>query len=339
MEVFLSRFFYLKYVKFEFVKNIMNLKFSIIIPVYNRPHEIEELLQSLTKQTYSKYFEIIVVEDGSEIKAKNIVENFTETLNVQYFFKTNSGAGASRNFGMQHANGNYFIIFDSDCIIPPNYLSEVDKSLIENYTDAFGGADAAHESFTTIQKAINYSMTSFLTTGGIRGNKKAIDKFQPRSFNFGISKEAFEKTKGFSKMKIGEDIDLTFRLWAHKFETQFIENAFVYHKRRSNFKQFFKQTFAFGNGRPFLNLKYPDTAKITYWFPSIFVILFMASGVIFLFGNQFFVGAFTLYFVAIFIDSWLKNKKISVAFVSIISTLIQFFGYGLGFLKGQLTNN
>jgi len=317
----------------------MYLQFSIIIPVYNRPQEIEELLSSLTKQTYSNYFEIIVVEDGSEIKAKNIIENCSKELNVQYFFKANSGAGASRNFGMQHANGNYFVIFDSDCIIPPNYLTEVNKALTENYTDAFGGADAAHESFTTIQKAINYSMTSFLTTGGIRGNKKAVGKFQPRSFNFGISKEAFEKTKGFSKMKIGEDIDLTFRLWEHNFETQFVENAFVYHKRRSTFQQFFRQTFAFGEGRPFLNKKYAGTAKITYWFPSVFSILFLLSILIYVFGNQFFVGAFALYFVAIFIDSWLKNKKISVALVSVVTTLIQFFGYGIGFLKGQLTNN
>jgi len=317
----------------------MSLKFSIIIPVYNRPQEIEELLYSLTKQTFSKNFEIIVVEDGSEIKADDIVENFSKELNVHYYYKENTGAGASRNFGMQYATGNYFIIFDSDCIIPPNYLIEVDKALNNKFTDAFGGADAAHKSFTTIQKAINYSMTSFLTTGGIRGNKKAVDKFQPRSFNFGISKKAFEKTKGFSKMKIGEDIDLTFRLWEHEFETQFIENAFVYHKRRSTFRQFFKQTFAFGKGRPFLNKKYPGTAKITYWFPSVFVVLFLLSALVFLFGNQFFVGVFALYFVAIFIDSWLKNKNISVAFVSVIATLIQFFGYGLGFLKGQLVNN
>lgn len=317
----------------------MNLKFSIIIPVYNRPQEIEELLHSLTKQTFSKNFEIIIVEDGSEIKAKDIVEIFSKELNVHYFYKENTGAGASRNFGMQHAAGNYFIIFDSDCIIPPNYLIEVDKALTENFTDAFGGADAAHESFTTIQKAINYSMTSFLTTGGIRGSKKAVDKFQPRSFNFGISKEAFEKTKGFSKMKIGEDIDLTFRLWEHHFETQFIENAFVYHKRRSTFQQFFRQTFAFGKGRPFLNKKYPGTAKITYWFPSVFVMFFLLSAVTLLFGNLFFASTFALYFVAIFIDSWLKNKNISVAFVSVITTLIQFFGYGLGFLKGQLANN
>jgi len=317
----------------------MELQFSIIIPVYNRPQEIDELLASLTKQTYSKRFEVVVVEDGSEYSSKKIVEKYSKDLEINYFYKENSGAGASRNFGMQQASGNYFIIFDSDCIIPPHYLEEVHKTLTQNYTDAFGGADAAHESFTIIQKAINYSMTSFLTTGGIRGSKKAVDKFQPRSFNFGISKKAFDTTTGFSDMKIGEDIDLTFRLWENNFETQFIENAFVYHKRRSTFQQFFKQTFAFGKGRPFLNKKYPKTSKITYWFPTIFLLIFIFSGISFFFGSQFFVGAFTAYFVAIFLDSLIKNKKISVAFVSILTTLIQFTGYGLGFLKGIFSDS
>jgi len=314
----------------------MKLQFSIIIPVYNRPHEIEELLNSLTKQTYSQNFEVIVVEDGSENSSKKIVENYSKELDINYFFKENSGAGASRNFGMQRASGNYFIIFDSDCIIPSNYLVEVEKALTLNFTDAFGGADAAHDSFTIIQKAINYSMTSFLTTGGIRGSKKAVDKFQPRSFNLGISKKAFEKTIGFSKMKIGEDIDLTFRLWKLNFETQFIENAFVYHKRRSTFLQFFKQTFDFGKGRPFLNKKYPQTAKITYWFPTIFILLLVFSAISFFFGYQFFAGVFTTYFIAIFLDSFVKNKNIVVAFVSILTTLIQFLGYGLGFLRGKI---
>lgn len=317
----------------------MKLQFSIIIPVYNRPNEIDELLDSLTTQNYTNDFEVIVVEDGSTIKAEKIINKYSNKLNLHYFYKENTGAGASRNFGMQKASGNYFVVFDSDCIIPPNYLMEVEEALVQNYTDAYGGADAAHDSFTTIQKAINYSMTSFLTTGGIRGNKKAVDKFQPRSFNFGISKNAFEVTKGFSKMKIGEDIDLTFRLWEHNFETQFIENAFVYHKRRSTFKQFFKQTFAFGKGRPFLNKKYPGTAKITYWFPTFFVLLFMFSVIAGVFGYQFLAITFMLYFVLIFLDSLIKNKKISVAVVSVLTTLIQFAGYGLGFLKGLVSSS
>lgn len=317
----------------------MKLQFSIIIPVYNRPQEIAELLFSLTKQTYTKSFEVIVVEDGSSSTSKEIVQSFSGKLNITYLFKENSGAGASRNFGMQKATGNYFIIFDSDCIIPPNYLVEVEKALTKNYTDAYGGADAAHESFTIIQKAINYSMTSFFTTGGIRGNKKAVGKFQPRSFNFGISKKAFEKTKGFSKLKIGEDIDLTFRLWQHNFETQFIENAFVYHKRRSTFQQFFRQTFAFGKGRPFLNKKYPKTAKITYWFPTIFIVFFAIALLSLIVGCKLLSVVFAVYFIAIFLDSLLKNKNISVAVVSIFTTLIQFTGYGLGFLKGLFSKN
>ncbi|MBI9042066.1 glycosyltransferase [Lutibacter sp.] len=314
----------------------MELHFSIIIPVYNRPQEIDELLQSLTKQTYSKKFEVVVVEDGSENISKEIVEKYSSELNIQYFLKNNTGAGASRNYGMQLATGNYFIIFDSDCIIPSRYLDAIENALTKKYTDAYGGADAAHESFTNIQKAINYSMTSLFTTGGIRGSKKSVDKFQPRSFNLGISKKAFGETKGFSKMKIGEDIDLTFRLWEHNFETQFIEEAFVYHKRRSTFRQFFKQTFAFGNGRPFLNKKYPETAKITYWFPSVFIVGFLLSIVFSIVGIHFFIGFYTAYFVIIFVDALIKNKSFKVAFLSIVTTLIQFSGYGFGFLKGIL---
>lgn len=318
---------------------IVELQFSLIIPVYNRPNEIDELLQSLIVQNYTKNFEVIVVEDGSTTKAEEIVKKYSDNLNLKYFYKENTGAGLSRNFGMEKASGNYFVVFDSDCIIPPNYLVEVEKVLNENYTDAYGGADAAHDSFTTIQKAINYSMTSFLTTGGIRGSKKAVDKFQPRSFNFGISKKAFEVTKGFSKMKIGEDIDLTFRLWENNFETQFIENAFVYHKRRSTFEQFFKQTFAFGVGRPFLSKKYPGTAKITYWFPTVFILLFALAIVSNVFGYSFLLKAFAVYFVLIFLDSLIKNKNLAVAAESVVATIIQFAGYGLGFLKGLFSTD
>jgi len=316
----------------------VELKFSLIIPVYNRPNEIDELLGSLVEQTYTKNFEVIVVEDGSSESSENVIKNYSRKLNLHYFFKENTGAGHSRNFGMLKATGNYYIIFDSDCIIPPNYLVEVEKALTHNFTDAYGGADAAHESFTTIQKAINYSMTSFFTTGGIRGNKKAIDKFQPRSFNLGMSKKAFEQTNGFSKMTIGEDIDLTFRLWENNFETQFIEDAFVYHKRRSTFKQFFKQTFAFGQGRPFLNKKYPDTKKITYWFPTVFVCFTLVSLLLGFMLSKLFLTPITIYFAIIFIDALLKSKKIMVAITSVITTIIQFFGYGLGFIKGLIQN-
>ncbi|AOW18918.1 glycosyl transferase family 2 [Polaribacter vadi] len=313
----------------------MKLNFSIIIPVYNRPKEIDELLESLTKQDFSDDFEVLIIEDGSTEKCGSIIEKYTNQLNLKYFFKENSGAGASRNFGMQKALGNYFIILDSDVIVPKQYLSEVKKALENNFTDAFGGPDAAHKSFTALQKAINYSMTSVLTTGGIRGKKQAVGKFQPRSFNLGLSKKGFDKTKGFSKMKNGEDIDLTFRLWENGFETQLIENAFVYHKRRSSIKQFFKQTFGFGTARPILNRKYPQTSKLTYWFPSLFIVGLGLAILGFLFGFPQLLYFYGFYFVLIFIDSLFQNKYLQVAFLSVVTTLTQFFGYGLGFLKSQ----
>ena len=316
----------------------MQLIFSIIIPVYNRPDEIDELLDSLTKQSYTKTFEVIIVEDGSSKKSDKIVEKYAKQLSIHYIFKQNSGAGESRNVGMSQAAGNYFIIFDSDCIIPENYLTEVENALALNYTDAYGGADAAHPSFTNLQKAINFSMTSFFTTGGIRGSKKSITKFQPRSFNFGISKNAFEKTGGFNNLKIGEDIDLTFRLWQENFETQFIKMAFVYHKRRTSLRQFFKQTFAFGKGRPFLNKKFPSTSKITYWFPSIFVLFFLVAIFLSFFGILVGIKVLSIYLSLLFITSLLQNKNVEVAIVSVITTLVQFFGYGLGFLKGIFYN-
>lgn len=317
----------------------MKLNFSIIVPVYNRPKEIDELLESLAKQDFIDEFEVLIIEDGSKDTSKEIVEKYASRLVIRYFFKENSGAGASRNYGMEHATGNYFIILDSDVIVPPQYLSAIKKGLIENYTDAFGGPDAAHTSFTSLQKAINYSMTAVLTTGGIRGKKKAVGKFQPRSFNLGMSKKAFVTTNGFSNMQVGEDIDLTFRLWENSFETQLIEKAFVYHKRRSTIRQFFKQTFAFGTARPILNKKYPNTAKITYWFPSLFIIGFDISFLLGLFGYWQFLIGYGIYFSLIFLDSLFQNRSIKVALLSIVTTLTQFFGYGFGFLTSFFTKN
>jgi|TARA_B110000908_G_scaffold171827_1_gene236087 glycosyltransferase involved in cell wall biosynthesis len=313
----------------------MELQFSIIIPVYNRPNEIDELLHSLVLQSFQKEFEIVIIEDGSNQKSDLIIEKYQEKLSIKYFFKENSGASASRNFGMQNATGNYFIILDSDVLVPAHYLEELEKGLLENYTDAFGGADAAHSSFTFLQKAINYSMTSFLTTGGIRGKKNSVGKFQPRSFNMGLSKISFEKTRGFSDMLYGEDIDLTFRLWENGFETQFIEEAFVYHKRRSTISRFFKQTFNFGAARPILNKKHPKSAKLTYWFPSLFIIGFDIALILLIFGKWIYIIPFLGYFVILFFDSLLQNKNFKVAFLSIITTYTQFLGYGLGFLKSS----
>jgi len=310
--------------------------YSFVIPVYNRAQEIEELLYSLTKQNTTIPFEIIIVEDGSEETAIEIVNSYKNSLPIQYFSTKNNGAGMARNFGMSKAKGDYYIVLDSDVLVPSNYLNVVSAALNENYTDAFGGPDAAHPTFTSFQKAINFSMTSVLTTGGIRGKKKSVGKFQPRSFNFGISKIAFEQTKGFSSMEVGEDIDLSFRLWEQGFKTQLIESAFVYHKRRNTIDTFFGQTFRFGMARPLLSKKYPSTAKITYWFPSIFSVGFVLASLFFFVGRWELITFYYLYFMILFMSSLLVNKNISVAFLSIVTTLVQMFGYGLGFLKSTL---
>lgn len=315
------------------------LNFSIVVPVYNRPKEIEELLHSLTLQDYKEPYEVLIIEDGSSNSSEEIVAKYKQQLNITYYYKQNSGAGASRNYGMQRATGNYFVILDSDVLVPKSYLTNVAKALSENYTDAFGGPDKAHESFTSLQKAINYSMTSVLTTGGIRGKKKSVGKFQPRSFNMGLSKKAFEKTKGYADYKVGEDIDLTFRLWKEGFETQLISNAYVYHKRRSTIKQFFKQTYAFGTARPQLNRRFPSTKKITYWFPSLFFLGLLTSIILSFTGYTFFLGLYIIYFIALFLNSFIENRSLQVAFLSIISTLTQFVGYGTGFLKSYLIKN
>ena len=287
----------------------------------------------MLKQNYKDDFDVVIVEDGSKIRASTIIKQFSDRLTINYFFKENSGPGLSRNFGMQKATGDYFIILDSDCILPDTYLTEVDTALKNSFTDAFGGADAAHDSFTKTQKSINYSMTSVLTTGGIRGHKNLKNKFQLRSFNMGISKAAFEKTKGFGKQRFGEDIDLTFRLWQHDFESQFIEKAFVYHKRRTNWQSFLRQTFNFGAARPILNKQHPNSSKVTYWFPSLFVLGLLISIVAIIGEYNWFLAFYGIYFTVIFVDSLLKNKNSAVAALSVFSTLVQFLGYGLGFLR------
>jgi len=313
----------------------LNLHFSIIIPVYNRPDEINELLDSLTKQSYTKGFEIVIIEDGSTKKSDLIIEKYKEQLEIKYLSKPNTGAGLSRNFGMRNARGNYYIILDSDVLVPPTYLKIVADELEKNYTDAFGGPDAAHISFSPLQKAINYSMTSLLTTGGLRGNKKAKSKFQPRSFNFGISKKAFKVTQGFKERKIGEDIDLSFRLWENSFETQLIIDAFVYHKRRTSLSQFFKQTYKFGKERPLLSKQFPGTAKLTYWFPSVFVLGSLVVILSTIFACYLPLVAFSFYLFAVLIHSSILNKSMKIGLLSVVTTFVQFFGYGIGFITAR----
>jgi len=314
-----------------FVKKSMF--FSFIVPVYNRPDEIDELLESLTMFTSSIPFEVVIVEDGSTIPCENIIEKYTPKLTISYYFKSNSGPGDSRNYGMTLAKGDYYIILDSDCIIPPNYLSQVQKSLEEEYVDCFGGPDAALDSFSDIQKAINFTMTSFLTTGGIRGGSEKVDKFQPRSFNMGLSKKAFEASNGFGNIHPGEDPDLSIRLWNLDFKTKLIKNAFVYHKRRISWEKFQIQVNKFGKARPILNFWYPEYTKITFWFPSLFLLGFLFSALLAIFKIYFFIALYGFYFSLLFISSLLSNKSLKIALYSLWATIIQFYGYGKGFLQ------
>ena len=314
----------------------MNVSFSFIIPVFNRPDEIKELLESLLLQTYSKGFEVVIVEDGSTIPAKDVVELFKGRLNISYYQKPNSGPGDSRNYGMKLAQGNYFIVLDSDCILPPQYLEEAEKSLSQEFVHCYGGPDAAHPSFSDVQKAINYAMTSFLTTGGIRGRKDAVNKFQPRSFNMGISKEAFVKTGGYGNIHPGEDPDLTIRIWEKGYETKLIPEAFVYHKRRIDWNKFYMQVKKFGLVRPILNAWHPKTTKLTYWFPTIFIVTLLLSIAFAFFGFKTLLYFFIFYFSVLFVDAILSTKSLKVAVMALFATLVQFTGYGFGFLKSVI---
>jgi glycosyltransferase involved in cell wall biosynthesis len=306
--------------------------FSFIVPVYNRPDEIDELLESLTKLSSSIPYEVVIVEDGSSIPCEDVIEKYSDTLSISYYFKSNSGPGDSRNYGMKVAKGEYFIILDSDCIIPPDYLAQVQKSLEEDYVDCFGGPDAALDSFSDIQKAINFTMTSFLTTGGIRGGSEKVDKFQPRSFNMGLSKKAFETSNGFGNIHPGEDPDLSIRLWNLGFKTKLIKNAFVYHKRRISWEKFQIQVNKFGKARPILNSWYPEHTKITFWFPSLFLLGFLFSVSLAILKVPFFLVLYGFYFLLLFISSLLSNKSLKIALFSLWATIIQFYGYGKGFL-------
>ena len=314
----------------------MELSFSFIVPVYNRPNEIQELLESLSSQTYTKDFEIVIVEDGSTESSEAVVETFKGKLNIAYYQKSNSGPGDSRNYGMRLAKGNYFIVLDSDCILPPQYLVSAEKSLNKSFVHCYGGPDAAHDSFSNVQKAINYAMTSFFTTGGIRGGKKAVDKFQPRSFNMGISKEAFEKVGGYGNIHPGEDPDLTIRIWNEGYDTKLIPEAFVYHKRRIDWNKFYIQVNKFGMVRPILNKWHPATAKLTYWFPTLFCIGLVAAFVLLAFGFPLLCYLFAFYFMLLFIDALFKTKNLAVSMMALFATVVQFVGYGIGFLKSTI---
>lgn len=319
-----------------------NIKLSIIVPVYNRPDEVSELLESLSIQT-DKDFEVLIVEDGSSLKCDEVCRAYEGKLDLHYYFKPNSGRSETRNYGMDRASGNYFIIFDSDCIMPSEYIKTVKRYLNEDYVDCYGGPDAADSSFNDMQKAISYAMTSMLTTGGIRGATKNVNKFSPRSFNMGISKEVYEKIGGYKNM-IGEDIDLSFRIKEAGFKTRLFPEARVYHKRRVDLKKFFRQVNTFGKARILLNTLHPGTLKLVHMLPACFVIgnIFLMLGAIISLICRWtywwiWLLPIAVYVLAIFVESYIRNKKLKIAFMSIAACYSQLFGYGTGFINEFIT--
>ena len=307
------------------------MKYSFIIPVYNRPDEVDELLDSLTRQTF-RDFEVVVVEDGSVVPCKDIVDKYADRLSIHYYNKANSGPGQTRNYGVDRANGEYMLILDSDCILPDRYLEAVESELEKQKADAFGGPDRAHESFTDVQKAINYAMTSFFTTGGIRGGKKKLDKFYPRSFNMGVRKVVYQALGGFSKMRFGEDIDFSIRIFKGGYQCRLFPEAWVWHKRRTDLKKFFKQVHNSGIARINLYKKYPESLKLVHMLPALFTL-----GVVFLLlASLFWGGSLSLLFLfalIVFVDASMQNKSLKIGLLAIAASFIQLTGYGTGFLR------
>ena len=304
---------------------------SLIIPVYNRPNEVEELLDSLTRQSETN-FEVVIVEDGSKDTCQHVVEAFKDKLDVSYSYIPNGGPGNARNYGAKQSKGDYLIVLDSDCILPPDYIKSVNKELKETGADAFGGPDKASDSFTDVQKAINYSMTSFFTTGGIRGGKKKMDKFYPRSFNMGVRQEVYQALGGFSRMRFGEDIDFSIRIFKGGYTCRLFPGAWVYHKRRTDFRKFFKQVHNSGIARINLYKKYPESLKLVHLLPAAFTL----GVAIFLLGTPFCPYSLlpiALYALLVCMDSTIRNRSLSIGLYSVAAAFIQLIGYGTGFLR------
>lgn len=328
------------------------MKYSIIVPVFNRPDEVDELLLSLLNQTFTD-FEVLIVEDGSQKPCDEVCNKYADRLDLHYFMKPNSGPGQSRNYGAERAKGEYLLILDSDVVLPKGYLNAIEEELKREPADAFGGPDAAHDSFTDTQKAISYSMTSFFTTGGIRGGKKKLDKFYPRSFNMGIRRDVYMELKGFSKMRFGEDIDFSIRIFKAGKRCRLFPEAWVWHKRRTDFRKFYRQVYNSGIARINLYKKYPESLKLVHLLPMvftvgvIFLVLLLCIGLFFSFAPSLSsaskaIGIFLcicaiipvlLYSLLILLDSTLQNKSIKIGFLSIRAAFVQLMGYGFGFLE------
>lgn len=310
-------------------------RFSVIIPVYNRIDEVRDLMKSLALQS-CKDFEVVIVEDGSSAPCKDVVEEYADRVNASYYYKENEGRSIARNHGLERAKGDYFIFFDSDCVIPPDYFKILSEALDKNPLDCFGGPDAAHESFSSTQKAINYSMTSFLTTGGIRGGKVQLEKFVPRTFNMGYSRKVYEKVGGFREM-FSEDIDMSTRIRQAGFSIGLIREAYVYHKRRVNMRLFTRQVYVFGMSRITLKLLYPDSLKLVHTLPAIFVIGSVGLILLSLLWKWWCILPLVAYILAIFITALFSTKSLIIALKAIPASILQLSGYGWGFIKAFIT--
>ena len=324
------------------------MKYSIIVPVFNRPDEVDELLESLLSQE-EKDFEVIIVEDGSQVPCKKVCDKYADRLDLHYYYKENSGPGQSRNYGAERAKGDYLLILDSDVVLPKGYIRAVSEELNREPADAFGGPDCAHESFTDTQKAISYSMTSFFTTGGIRGGKKKLDKFYPRSFNMGIRRDVYQELGGFSKMRFGEDIDFSIRIFKAGKRCRLFPKAWVWHKRRTDFRKFWKQVYNSGIARINLYKKYPDSLKHVHLLPMVFTVgttcllLLILSGLFLLcipilniIGSLLvMIGLMPLllYSIIICVDSTMQNNSLKIGLLSIAAAFIRLTGYGCGFIS------
>ncbi len=312
--------------------NLQQPLFSIIVPVYNRPQEVQELLDSLSGQTL-KNFEVIIVEDGSSLKCDELVKSCSD-IAVTYYYKENGGPAAARNYGAGKAKGKWLVFFDSDCIIPQNYMMEAVKELENDNCQLFGGADRSHPSFTTLQKAIDYSMTSVLTTGGIRGNRRSADKFYPRTFNMGILKEVFDRIGGFSNMRFGEDVDFSYKVKEGGYESRFFPQAWVYHKRRNTFRTFFKQVFNSGIARIHLTRRHKGSLKLVHLLPAAFVLGSFLLVALAILWTPLFLLPMVLLALLLFVDASVREKSVKTGAYSVVASFVQLFGYGMGFIAG-----
>lgn len=310
-------------------------RFSVIVPVYNRVDEINDLLESLSAQR-CRDFEVIIVEDGSTEPCGDLVRSFAGKVNVRYFYKSNEGRSIARNYGIDRSSGDYLVFFDSDCVIPRDYFAILSAELDRQPLDCFGGPDAAHESFTPVQKAISFAMTSFLTTGGIRGGKVQMEKFVPRSFNMGYSRKVYDTVGGFREM-FSEDIDMSTRIRQAGFSIGLIHPAHVFHKRRVDFARFWRQVYVFGMSRITLKLLYPDSLKLVHTLPALAVIIGVLLVLLGIFVTPWFLLPIGIYLLAIFLSAWIATRSLGIALRAVPASVVQICGYGCGFIKAFFT--